>query len=491
MRRTSLRTRLLLLSIAFSVVLIGTLLWLSYIIITDAMQRTAEDSVIELAAPASRAMARHVDDAREAAETGGHGAETEQVALDHFLAGLDRLGAQWPTDAEYALYDPADAKLWSSDPQAEVPLTQERQRALKDGHTVGVTRSGQRPLTGLFGSGELGRFVMSVPVKIPVHGEAVLDVVYLPVREEAIIDAVRLPMTALAVGSAVLVVLVMQWAAGWVLALVSELRSAADSIQGGDLELQLPEPGNNEIGDLARSINALISRLRRRADAQTRFVADASHELATPVAGIRGYVNILRVWGADDSELRDEAIRAIDRESRRMARLCSELLSLIRGDRELEFRSVRFDINARCREVLADAATRHMDKDLEFIGPKEGQLMLMGDPDRIEEAIAILVDNAAKYTPVGGQVSVATRRRKDQIVVDVGDTGAGIPAEDIPYIFERFYRSDSSRSKETGGFGLGLAIAKRIVEMAGGDIGVSSASGVGTTFTVRLPRGKA
>ena len=252
--------------------------------------------------------------------------------------------------------------------------------------------------------------------------------------------------------------------------------------------MRLPAEGDHEIGELGRSLNALLDRLQRRAEGQARFVADASHELATPVAGIRGYTNILRAWGRDDPEVRDEAITAIDRESRRMARLCSDLLALVRDEREMVFNEERFDVNVRCREVLAAAATRYIDKGLEFQGPGEGQLVIFSDPDRIEDVVSILVDNAAKYTLDGGTVSVSTRRKRDNVMIAVSDTGIGIPEEDLPSIFERFYRSDASRSKATGGFGLGLPIAKSIVDAAGGSISIESVHGEGSTFTVTLPR---
>jgi signal transduction histidine kinase len=297
-------------------------------------------------------------------------------------------------------------------------------------------------------------------------------------------------MAALAFAAMVIMVIIMQLSMAWVLRLVDDLRQAADSVDAGDLSVRLPAEGNHEIGELGRSLNALLGRLQRRADGQARFVADASHELATPVAGIRGYTNILRAWGKDDPEVRDEAITAIDRESRRMARLCSDLLALVRDEREMVFNEERFDINVRIREVLAAAATRYIDKGLEFLGPGEGQLTIFSDPDRIEDAISILVDNAAKYTPDGGTVSVSTRRRRDNVIVEVSDTGIGIPEEDIESIFERFYRSDASRSKVTGGFGLGLPIAEAIVSAAGGSISIESTVGEGSTFTIALPRSR-
>jgi signal transduction histidine kinase len=223
---------------------------------------------------------------------------------------------------------------------------------------------------------------------------------------------------------------------------------------------------------------------------QTRFVADASHELATPVAGIRGYVGILRGWGADDPDVRAESLDAIDRESRRMVRLTRQLLGLIRSEHEFDYHSVRHDVNAVCREVIAGAATRHVDKGILFTGPPETPLTLLADPERVEEVVSILVDNAAKYTQPGGRVTVSTCGRRGDVVITVADTGCGIPADDLPFIFERFYRSDQSRSVESGGFGLGLAIAKQIVDSSGGLIDVTSMLGEGTVFTVRLPRGR-
>lgn len=488
----SLRTRLFAISVAFSIVIVGAVLAITYFVVTGAMLTSAKDSAQRLALHVETHYADSSASARAHAEEEGLvGVERDaraRVLLDSEISDL------WESvtvlGGSVALYEGADRILWTSDASTAMGAAEARRLALESGRASDPQLSGGDRLSGAVTPAHLGQAVVHVPVELPDGSAGVLDVVYLPLREEAVIDAVRFDMLLLTVVATALMVLVMQAGVWYVLRLVDQLRRAADAIEAGELDVQLPVPGNHEIAELARSVNSLVNRLRRRADAQTRFIADASHELATPVAGIRGYVNILRVWGAEDAELRDEALRAIDRESRRMARLCSDMLSLIRTDREIELRHIRFDINARCREVLADAATRYIDKQLEFVGPEEGQLTLLGDPERIEEVISILVDNAAKYTPPGGEVSVTTRRRREQVVIEVADTGPGIPEADLPNIFDRFYRSDSSRSKETGGFGLGLAIAKRIVEASGGTIEVHSVSGVGATFTIRLPRAR-
>jgi len=345
-------------------------------------------------------------------------------------------------------------------------------------------------ITGLFTDAQLGTSVVHVPLELPGGEQGVLDVTYIPSNEELVIDAVRLPMTILALSAMFIMVVLMQTSMVWVLNLVEDLRRAADSIDAGRLEERLPEGGENEIGDLARSLNHLIERLQRRAAAQSRFVADASHELATPVAGIRGYTSILRAWGAEDATVRDEAIDAIDRESARMSRLTSDLLNLLQADQGIRLRTEQFDLNAVARERLAATASRYIDKDIEFEGPEDESLVMVGDPERLEDVMSILLDNAGKYTPEGGTVALRTHRRRDEIIMEISDTGKGIPEADLPRLFDRFFRTDSARAEGEAGFGLGLAIAKNIVDSMGGTISVESEVGEGTMFTVVVPRGR-
>jgi len=498
MRLTSFRSRVLVLAILFSVVLIGTVLGTAYFVVYGGMSQVAEDSVLSLSRQAVKLTRDKIVGSQTLAGqeiTGTQPAVAERRATratNLFMATLPELFRTGMSEGEFAMYSPKDLgdPVWFSAEQADAPdEAPARLRALTQASsTISVTGGGRGNLSGLFGKASLGLYTVHVPVDMPDGTRWVLEVVYVPFREEQTIDAIRAPMVVLAILGTALAVGMMQVSMGWVLKLVNDLRLAADSIDAGQLDVHLPEEGQHEIGDLARSLNELIGRLRRRSESQARFIADASHELATPVAGIRGYVNILRAWGAEDAEVRQEAVRAIDRESRRMVRLCSELLSLIRSEQDTVCRRVRVDVNALCRETLASAATRYLDKGLEFTGPDEGQLFTESDPDKIEEFLQILVDNAAKYTPDGGNVTVQTWRRRDKVVVEVSDTGVGIPEKDLPNIFDRFYRSDQSRSAETGGFGLGLAIAKRMIGACGGTIDVHSKLGEGTTFTIRLSR---
>ena len=490
MRLSSLRVRFLALTILFALLLVGTVSVVSYVVVTDAMMDVAESSMLSIAESANQRLRDEVSDAKlSAAALGMTGDELDEAAYLAVVASLPELfQARTSAEGEYALYDGELSLQWYSSPSALNEHETHRIVAQRNERPVDSGRVAITGLAGLFASADMGEYVAHIPIELPGRGVGVLDVTYLPVREEATVDRIRPWMLLLSVTAVIIAVVLMQASTGWVLALIGDLRSAADSVDANELDVHLPDLGRHEIGDLARALNSLMDRLRQRADAQTRFVADASHELATPVAGIRGYVSILRAWGGEDPELRSEAIEAIDRESSRMARLCSDLLSLIRRERFTEMQVQRVDVNAAAREALAAAATRYLAKGIEFVGPEEGHLVIYTDPDRLAQLLSILVDNAAKYTPEEGRVSVRTWRRLETVTVEVSDTGIGIPAQDLPHVFERFYRSDESRSSETGGFGIGLSIAKTLSELMGGSIKVDSEEDIGTTFTVRIPR---
>jgi signal transduction histidine kinase len=494
MRLTSFRTRILLLGVLFASMIVAAVLITTYLVVAMGMNDVAVTETSRLARRAAsevrHAVTTSIMDARRSGLTGEDAIAAAEVAFANSIP--ERFGvAQGFLEGSFAFWDPTiDEPQYASAGDAVVEDGAGRRRAVANAESVEAHLGGRPVILNLFLSPDLGLYVVHVPFQRPNGRTWVLDVVYRPMRETEAIERIRPPMLALSTLAILLAGFILRLTASWLLRLVDELRIAADSIDAGLLNVKLPEASGNEIGDLARSLNGLIERLRRRADMQTRFVADASHELATPVAGIRGYVGILRGWGADDPEVRAEAMDAIDRESKRMVRLTRQLLGLIRSEHELEYHSVRHDVNAVCREVIAGAAARHVGKDILFMGPPDAPLTLLADPERVEEVVAILVDNAAKYTQPGGRVIVSTCGRKGDVVITVADTGPGIPAEELPFIFERFYRSDRSRSAESGGFGLGLAIAKQIVDSSGGLIDLESTPGEGTTFTVRLPRGR-
>ena len=494
MIRSSLRVWLFVVSVLFAVAVVGGIAVTTYVIVADGMQTVTDETTQRIAASASTLLRDAFTEADVVAGSQGFvGQSRAALVLESVRVRLPSLlNRPGIGEAEYALYAANGALLWSSSAKGVwEDQRADRTLASRDTKTTVTTTHSGDFMSGLLDRARLPQRVSHVPVPLPNGTTGVLDVTYPPATEERVMDEVRAPMAGLAISAMIIMVLLMQSSVNWVLSLVDTLRRAADSIDAGQLDSRLPDGGTSEISALAKSINRLIERLQRRSDAQARFVADASHELATPVAGIRGYTSILRAWGAEDPIVRDEAIDAIDRESRRMARLSGDLLNLLQADQGLVLKTERFDVNALVRDRIAATASRWMEKEIDYVGPEdEDPLVMMGDPDRLEDVVSILLDNASKYTPAGGKVVVSTRRKRDMVVVEVADTGQGIPAEEISRIFDRFFRSEASRAAGDGGFGLGLSIAKSIVDSMGGQIRVESAVGSGTTFIVRAPRGR-
>lgn len=250
-----------------------------------------------------------------------------------------------------------------------------------------------------------------------------------------------------------------------------------------DQRVMVPK-SNDEVGHLSQAFNEMLDRLQQLFTAQQRLVADVSHEMRTPLTVIRGNVDLMRVFGCSDAESLD----ALTRESERMTRLVNDLLLLSQADSgaltmqfvQMELAPLISDIN-RSAQVLAGSR-------LTVVTTCEEGLALQADPDRLKQVLLNLVDNAIKHTPDAGTVRVeATRSYNNFIRISVSDTGVGIPEKDLPYVFERFYRVDKSRSRANGGAGLGLSIASSIVQAHNGRVVVSSKPGEGTTFDVYLP----
>ena len=271
--------------------------------------------------------------------------------------------------------------------------------------------------------------------------------------------------------------------------------SAAAEITESDLGRRLPVANpKDEIGLLATTFNGLLARLEaafaRREEAlarQRRFAADASHELRTPLTSIRGYARMLENWALDDPKTARESVAAIDRESARMQGLVEDLLALTRGDEGPPLDVGRHDLAGVAEEAVQTARAAAGGKVSVGYVPPEGPVEAAFDRGSIRQAASIVLDNAVKYTPEGGRVLVAVRERDGAAELQVADTGAGIPEDQLPLIFERFHRVDPSRAG--GGAGLGLSIARQIAEAHGGAIGAESKPGRGSTFTLSLPQG--
>ena len=278
------------------------------------------------------------------------------------------------------------------------------------------------------------------------------------------------------------------------LAPVDAIVRSARGITEGDLSRRLPvERPGDEIGHLAATINVLLARLeaafarRERAlTQQRRFVADASHELRTPLTSIGGYAGMLEEWGLRDPETSREGVAAIRRDSERMRELVESLLSLARDDEGAPMELRCQDLGEVASEAVASARAAADGKVCARYVSPSGPVVVTFDRGRVRQAADILLDNAVKYTPEGGEVRMSVREQDGWACLEVSDTGVGISAEQIPHIFERFYRADRARSSP--GAGLGLSIARQIAEAHGGSISVESELGKGSTFTLRIPK---
>jgi signal transduction histidine kinase len=269
---------------------------------------------------------------------------------------------------------------------------------------------------------------------------------------------------------------------------------AAGEMSEGDLSRRLPVANSkDEIGRLATTINALLARLEvafarleETLSRQRRFAADASHELRTPLTSISGHARMLDEWALEgDKETAHRSLGTIRREAGKMRGLIEALLTLTRGDEGAPMEVGRYDLGAVAKEATETAANGKVS--IELV-PTEHEITATFDRERVLQVASILLDNAVKYTPRGGSVKVRVGEEDGGVALAVSDTGVGIPEDQLPLVFERFYRADAARAEQ--GVGLGLSIARQIAEAHGGTIEARSEPGVGTTFVLLLPRQK-
>lgn len=264
--------------------------------------------------------------------------------------------------------------------------------------------------------------------------------------------------------------------------------TVAGIAETGEFDRRVPHPQvHDEIGQLAITFNDLLDRLQLLIDRQRALVADTSHELRNPLMVLRGNLELLGhdLPARDRVEATTESIEEVDR----MTRLVQDLLFLADADADSAIQHKDVALEAVVAAIAEDAvliATRD-DGTREIVLEANDPIVVHGDVERLRQLIWNLVENAVRYTPAGGTVTLALRRHGPVAELTVSDTGIGIPPEHLPHIFERFYRVDTSRSRALGGTGLGLSIVRQIAESHGGQVRVRSTLEEGSTFTVVLP----
>jgi two-component system OmpR family sensor kinase len=265
---------------------------------------------------------------------------------------------------------------------------------------------------------------------------------------------------------------------------IQRLTRAVDEMARGDYNQEVPAEGPKEIKGLAVRFNEMVRRVKESQQQLRHFVADVSHQLRTPLTSIQGFAQAILDGTAGDSAGREKAAGVIDSESRRMIKQVEELLELSRMQSgQLEMARVPVDIKElllHCREVFS---LRAEETGVTLRTDIEPLLPVSGDEDRLEQVFSNLLDNALKNTPVKGEIVISARNAENTVTVTISDTGPGIPPEQLPYVFERYYQAGGLRT----GFGLGLAIVREIVTRHQGEIKVRSEPGEGTQFIINLP----
>jgi heavy metal sensor kinase len=282
------------------------------------------------------------------------------------------------------------------------------------------------------------------------------------------------------------------WLSRRALTPVDQITRAARSIGAQDLSQRLSVlHTGDEVERLADTLNEMLGRLEAAFQRVTQFTADASHELRTPVSVMRTNAEITLRKPRSEAEYREALLRILD-ESEKVSRLIEQLLALARADSgSAALQMGRTDLNAAIASACREASVLAEAKQLQFSQSiPENAMWVQGDSSSLERLFMILLDNAVKYTPSGGRVDVRLGSDDGFAVADVRDSGSGIAPEDVPHVFDRFYRADRARSRESGGTGLGLAIGRWIAEAHRGEIRVESEPAKGSKFQVRIPLAK-
>lgn len=352
------------------------------------------------------------------------------------------------------------------------------------------TLQGNEPVFSTVNANQVHLRVLTVPLK-SIRGnvgvlQLTIDLALIDLSLDTLISVLLVVSAIGAIFSAL---------AAWVVTdqalapLAVATNTATQITKADDLHRRIPLPANagEEIDELIVAFNQSLERMERLFEVQQRFLLDVSHELRTPLTVIKINTDLIKKMGEADAE----SLTAIDSEVSRMTRLVNNLLLLAKAESgDVPFEMAVLDLDTIVLDVFRQMKVVAGDKVKLKLGDMD-QIQIVGDRDRIKQVLLNLVGNAIQYTPQGGQVTLALQRTEKYAQIIVSDTGRGINEEDLPHIFDRFYRGEKSRKRERNtGFGLGLSISNWIVKSHNGRIEVTSQENKGTTFCVNLPLGE-
>lgn len=268
---------------------------------------------------------------------------------------------------------------------------------------------------------------------------------------------------------------------------IDNITKTAQSISINNLKTRIEVKGpDDELNRLTKTFNNMIDRLQDSFERQVQFVSDASHELRTPISVIQGYADLLDRWGKDDRAVLDESVTAIKNETESMTSLVEKLLFLARGDSGTQrLEKEEFWLNEVIEEVIKESrliADKH-----KIVNTQNDAISIYADRKMIKQMLRIFIDNSIKFTPEQGEIRIDSVNQGSTVKITIEDTGVGIPEKDIPKIFDRFFRVDKARAREKGGSGLGLSIARWIIDAHRGKVSVESSIGKGTKINITIP----
>lgn len=418
--------------------------------------------------------------------------QTENVTLPTDDPPLGDVDMAYLTDASLQLSAQLDTRIRILDAQGMVQVDSQQQ---EQGTNLRTHPLVAQALEGRYGSRTDvigGESVMHVALPA-IAGDRLVGVVYLsqPLRD---VTAVLHDLRARWLSSTI-IALFLSGALGLLLSRaishpLRQLTAAAGAVARGQLDQQVPVRTRDEVGRLSRAFNDMTARLRAARQMQTDFVANVSHELRTPLTSVKGMVETLRDGAVDDPEVRDDFLATVESQTDRLIRLVNDLLTLSRADSEaLNLRRESVNVTGLVQTVVNRLMPQAEAHELVLeVQTSSDVAPAWADPDRVEQVLVNLLDNAIKYSRPGGTVTVSVAADPGSSVrVQVRDEGIGIPAADLPRIGQRFYRADKARSRAEGGSGLGLAIAQALVQAHGGRLWLESQEGLGTVVSFTLP----
>ncbi|RUL47483.1 sensor histidine kinase [Lysinibacillus antri] len=267
---------------------------------------------------------------------------------------------------------------------------------------------------------------------------------------------------------------------------LNELQHAVEQMSDGDYKARVPVSTKDEIGKLSEAFNEMAAAIEHEDEAQKNFLATVSHELRTPISYVKGYSEAISQNFIGEKE-KQEAMKVIAREANRMEQLTNELLELARTSNEQQIELYPIVLAETVREVIHLLNSKATNKKIHITTMLEEQIIVLGNEEKLKQIVINVIENAIHYSNEGSNVSILTKITKGNAVLEIADTGIGIPANDLPHITERFYRVNKARSRADGGSGLGLAIVEKLVKMHKGNLTITSEVGIGTTVCVTIP----